>query len=147
MIFLKTYRRHILVESKKHQERTTLIRRRIDVMVGSPSKKSWRTWNICGFLENCSWWHTWLSPTQHEQSSPQNHQFDQKTSLLKCKFVIGTRMKTRLGNRLGGDFTGREKGWRCSLDRISKVYLDRHQKSKLKIKFHLLFKQFPSSKI
>ena len=24
--------------------------------------------------------------------------------------------------RLGGDFTGRKKGWRCSLDRISKVY-------------------------
>ena len=39
--------------------------------------------------------------------------------------------------RLGGDFTGREKGWRCLLDRISKVYLDRHQKSKLKMKFHL----------
>ena len=34
--------------------------------------------------------------------------------------------------RLGGDFTGREKGWRCSLDRISKVYFDRHQKANLK---------------
>ena len=39
--------------------------------------------------------------------------------------------------RLGGDFTGREKGRRCSLDSISKVYLNRHQKSKLTIKFHL----------
>ena len=39
--------------------------------------------------------------------------------------------------RLEGDFTGREKGRRCSLDRISKVYLDWHQKSKLKIKCHL----------
>ena len=39
--------------------------------------------------------------------------------------------------RLGGDFTGRKKGRRCSLDRISKVYLYRHQKTKLKIKFHL----------
>ena len=39
--------------------------------------------------------------------------------------------------RLAGDFTGRKKGWRCSLDRISKVYLYRHQKMKLKIKFHL----------
>ena len=39
--------------------------------------------------------------------------------------------------RLGGDFTDRRKGWRCSLDRISKVYRYRHQKTKLKIKFHL----------
>ena len=39
--------------------------------------------------------------------------------------------------RLGGDFTGRIKRWRSSLARISKVYLDRHQKRKLKIKFHL----------
>ena len=39
--------------------------------------------------------------------------------------------------RLGGDFTGRKNGWRCSLDRISKVYHYRHQKTKLKIKFHL----------
>ena len=39
--------------------------------------------------------------------------------------------------RLGGDFTDRKKGWRCSLDRISKVYRYRHQKTKLKIKFHL----------
>ena len=39
--------------------------------------------------------------------------------------------------RLGGDFTDRKKGWRCSLDRISKVYRYRHQKTKLKIKFNL----------
>ena len=39
--------------------------------------------------------------------------------------------------RLGGYFTDRKKGWRCSLDRISKVYRYRHQKTKLKIKFHL----------
>ena len=49
----------------------------------------------------------------------------------------------RLGNehtalkRLGGDFTDRKKGRRCSLDRISKVYCYRHRKTKLKIKFHL----------
>ena len=41
--------------------------------------------------------------------------------------------------RLGGDFTDRKKGWRCSLYRISKVYRYRHQKTKLKIKFHLYF--------
>ena len=39
--------------------------------------------------------------------------------------------------RLGGDFTDRKKGWRCSLDRISKVHRYRHQKTKLKIKFNL----------
>ena len=39
--------------------------------------------------------------------------------------------------RLGGDFTDRKKGWHCSLDRISNVYRYRHQKTKLKIKFHL----------
>ena len=39
--------------------------------------------------------------------------------------------------RLGGYFTDRKKGWRCSLDRISKVYRYRHQKTKLTIKFHL----------
>ena len=49
--------------------------------------------------------------------------------------------------RLGGDFTGREKGRRCSLDRISKVYLDRHQKSKLKIKFHLYLSDSHHQKI
>ena len=38
---------------------------------------------------------------------------------------------------LGGDFTDRRKGWRCSLDRISKVYHYRHKKTKIKIKFHL----------
>ena len=38
---------------------------------------------------------------------------------------------------LGGDFTDRIKGWPCSLDRTSKVYCYRHQKTKLKIKFHL----------
>ena len=49
--------------------------------------------------------------------------------------------------RLGGDFTGRKKGWRCSLDRISKFYLYRHQKTELKIRFHLYyFKWFLLSK-
>ena len=38
--------------------------------------------------------------------------------------------------RLGGDVTCRKEGWRCSLDRISKVYRYQHQKNKLKIKFH-----------
>ena len=37
--------------------------------------------------------------------------------------------------RLGGDFTDRKKGWRCSLDRISRVYRYRHRKIKLKVKF------------
>ena len=97
-----------------------------------------RTWNICGFLENC-WWQAWFSPIQHEQSSSQHYEFNQKTSILKCKFVIGTRMNTLLWNGyiVGGDFTDRKKGWCCSLDRISKVYRYRHQKTKLKIKFHL----------
>ena len=76
---------------------TTLIRRRIDVMVGSPSKKSRRTWNICGFLEIC-WWQAWFSHIRHEQSSFQHYEFNQKTSILKCKFVIGTRMNTLLWN-------------------------------------------------
>ena len=49
--------------------------------------------------------------------------------------------------RLGGDFTGQVKGRRCSLDRISKVYLDRHQKIKLKIKFHLYFSDSYHQKI
>ena len=68
------------------EDRTTLIRRRIDVMVGSPSKKSRRTWNICGFLVNC-WWQAWLSPIQHEQSPSQHYELNQKTSILKCKFA------------------------------------------------------------
>ena len=75
------------------RDRTTLIRRRIDVMVGSPCKQSRRTRNICGFLENC-WWQEWFSPIQHEQSSSQHYEFNQKTSILKCKFVIRTRMNT-----------------------------------------------------
>ena len=29
-------------------------------------------------------------------------------------------------------FTGRKKGWRCSLDRISKIYCYRHQKTKVR---------------
>ena len=49
--------------------------------------------------------------------------------------------------RLGGDFTDRKKGWRCSLDRISKVYRYRHQKTKLKIKFHLYIGDFCHQKI
>ena len=59
------------------EDRTTLIWRRIDVMVGSPSKKLRRTWNLCGFLENC-WWQAWISPIQHEQSSSQHYKFNQK---------------------------------------------------------------------
>ena len=39
--------------------------------------------------------------------------------------------------RLGREFTGLKRGWHCSLDCISKVYLDQHQKSKLKLKFHV----------
>ena len=49
--------------------------------------------------------------------------------------------------RLGGDFTGREKGRHCSLDHISKVFLDRHQKSKPEIKFHLYFTDSHHQKI
>ena len=49
--------------------------------------------------------------------------------------------------RLEGDFTNRKKGWRCSLDRISKVYRYRHQKTKLKIKFHLYIGDFCHQKI
>ena len=49
--------------------------------------------------------------------------------------------------RLEGDFTDRKKGWRCSLDRISKVYRYRHQKTKLKIKFHLYIGDFCHQKI
>ena len=44
--------------------------------------------------------------------------------------------------RLGGDFTDRKKGWRCLLDRISKVYRYRHQKTKLKLKFHLYLSDY-----
>ena len=41
--------------------------------------------------------------------------------------------------RLGGDFTDRRRGVALfiGMDRISKVYRYRHQKTKLKIKFHL----------
>ena len=85
---------HVILEI--NTDRTTLIPERIDVMVGSPSKKSRWTWNICGFLENC-WWQTWFSPIQHEQSSSQHYEFNQKTLILKCKFVIGTRMNTLRG--------------------------------------------------
>ena len=49
--------------------------------------------------------------------------------------------------RLGGDFTDRKKGWRCSLDRISNVYRYRHQITKLKIKFHLYMGDFCHQKI
>ena len=49
--------------------------------------------------------------------------------------------------RLGGDFTGRKKGWCCSLDRILKVYRYRHPKTKLKIKFHLYLSDSCDQKI
>ena len=126
-------------------DRTTLIWRRIDVIVGSPSKKSRRTWNICGFLENC-WWQAWFSHIQHEQSSFQHYEFNQKTSILKCKFVIGTGNEHTALKWLGGDFSDRKKGWRCSLDRISKVYRYRHHKTKLKNEISSLFRWFLSSK-
>ena len=54
---------------------------------------------MCGFLENCCD-KKGLSPIQYEKSSFQNYQFGQRTSKLKCKFVIGTRMNTRLCNGL-----------------------------------------------
>ena len=41
--------------------------------------------------------------------------------------------------RLGGEFTGRKRRWHCSLDSISKVYLDRHQKTKFKFKKKIIF--------
>ena len=107
-------------------------------MVGSSSKKLWGTWNTCRFLENC-WWQTWLPPIQHEQSSSQHYEFGQKTAILKCKFVIGTWMNTLLWN-------GKKKGWRCSLNHISKVYRYQHQKTKLKNKISSLCKWFLSSK-
>ena len=111
-------------------DRTTLIRLWIDVMVSSPSKKSWRTWNVFGFLENY-WWQTCLLPIQHEQSICQHYQFDQKT--LKCKLAIGTRMNTRLWTSVRRRiYRSKKKGWRCSLDRISKLYHDGNQKNKLK---------------
>ena len=105
-------------------------------MVDSPCKKSWRTGNICWFLESCLWW-SYVFTIQHEQSSSQHYRFDQKN------IDFETQVRDRRANehwvlkRLGGDFTGRIKRWRSSLARISKVYLDRHQKRKLKIKFHL----------
>ena len=49
--------------------------------------------------------------------------------------------------RLGGQFTGPKKRWRCSMDRISKVYRNRHQKTKLKIKFYLYLSDFYHQKI
>ena len=45
------------------EDRTTLIWRRIDVIVGSPSKKSRRTSNICGFLRNAGDKHGFTYPT------------------------------------------------------------------------------------
>ena len=95
-LLMKSEKKYISEKFVVLEDRTTLIRRRIDVMVGSPSKKLWWTWNICRFLEKCLW-QAWLSPIQHEQSSFQ-HQFDQKTSIFKCKFMIGTGMNTLLWN-------------------------------------------------
>ena len=100
-------------------------------MVGSPSKKSRRTWNICGFLENClvtSMVFTIIIPTL----SIQSENIDIKMQVRDRHANEHTALK-----RLGGDFTDRKKEWRCSLDCISKVYRYRHQKSKFKIKFHL----------
>ena len=121
------------------EDRTTLIRRRVDVMMGSPiySKKSRWTWNICEFK---SWellvtsmvftYPTWtiILPTLWIQSE----NVDIKMQVRDTHANEHTALK-----RLGGYFTDRKKGWRCSLDRISKVYRYRHQKTKLKIKFHL----------
>ena len=50
--------------------------------------------------------------------------------------MIGTQMITG-SETFRRRFSRSKKGWRCSLDRISKVYLCRQQKSKLEIKFHL----------
>ena len=105
-------------------------------MVGSPSKKSRWTWNICGFLENC-WWQAWFSPIQREQSSSQHYEFSQNNVDIKMQVRDTHANEHTALKRLGGYFTDRKKGWRCSLDRISKVYRYRHQKTKLKIKFHL----------
>ena len=119
------------------EDGTTLIRRRIDVMVGSPSKKLRRTWNIWGFLENC-WWQAWFAPA-----------YPTRTIIIPTLWIqsenvdIKMQVRDRHANehtalkRLGGDFTDWKKGWRCSLDHISKVYRYRHQKTKLRIKFHL----------
>ena len=117
---------------RPHCDRTTLIRQRIDIMVGSPSKKSWWTWNICRFLENY-WWHAWLSPIQHE------HWIIIPTLSIRSENVdIQMQVRDRNANehtalkRLGGDIDRKKKkkGWRCSLDRFSKVYRYRHQKTK-----------------
>ena len=51
---------------------------------------------------------------------------------------------------LGGQFTGPKKGWRCSMDCISKVYHYGHQnlkKTKLKIEIHLYLSDFYHQKI
>ena len=105
-------------------------------MVGSPSKKSWRRWNIRGFLENY-WWQTCSSPIQHEQSLCQHlYQFYQKTLIMQVcdRHANEQTALKRLGSELPVEKGG---GAVQSLDRISKVYLDQHQKRKLKLKFHL----------
>ena len=115
-------------------DRTTLIRQRIDVMVGSPtcSKKSWQTFNICGFLENYVTNTLISNPawTIISTLSIQSENID--TEMLVCD--RHTNEHTAL-KWLGGEFTCREKGWCCSRDRISQVYLDQHQQRKVKLKF------------
>ena len=76
---------------------------------------------------------------QHERSSSQH-----LLSILSENVDIEMQVCDRHVNehtalkQLGrGKSTGQKKGWRCSLDRISKVYLDQHQKMQLELKFHL----------
>ena len=119
------------------QDRTTLIRRRIDVMVGSPSKK---------FVVNMKYLQiSWeLLVTSMVITYPTRTITVSTLSIRSENVNIQMQVRDRNANehtalkQLGGDFTGRKKkGWRCSLDRISKVHRYRHQKIKLKIKFHL----------
>ena len=110
----------------------------IDVMVGSPSTKIaanmeylWISWELLVQVASmvCTY-PTWtiIIPTLWIQSE----NVDIKMQVCDWQANKHTALK-----RLGCDFTDRKKGWRCSLDRISKVYRYRHQKTKLKIKFHL----------
>lgn len=66
------------------------------------------------------------------------------TLLIRSENVhMGMQMRDRRANeysvlkRWRGGCTGSNKWWRCLLARILKSKLDRHQKIKLKIKFHL----------
>ena len=70
-------------------------------------------------LENC-WSQAWFSPIQHEQSSSQHYEFNQKTSIdIKMQVCDRHANEHTALKRLGGAFTDRKKGWRCSLDRKS----------------------------